>query len=148
MPTLDWPSGFSVHGVPTRLNRHCRSTSSRSVSCFFAQSRIAATSFTVGLGLWAWTAAVATSSRKVSKQIRTAQRRAADLAMSWFLLVPACPCQLLSALGRRHLTADLAIRVGLGVNIDIPIARHHLLRLFGRQRCLTFDGTADGGALL
>ena len=55
--------------------------------------------------------------------------------------------QLLSALGRRHLAADLAAWVGLGVNIDIPLARRHLLRLFGRERGLTFDGVANGGAL-
>jgi hypothetical protein len=48
--------------------------------------------------------------------------------------------ELLSALGRRHLAADLAAWVGLGVNIDIPFARRHLLRLFGRERGLTFDG--------
>ena len=56
--------------------------------------------------------------------------------------------ELLSALGRRHLAADLAAWVGLGVNIDIPFARRHLLCLFGRERGLTFDGVANGGALL
>src|SRR6202040_1265714 len=55
--------------------------------------------------------------------------------------------EFLSALGRRHLAADLAAWVGLGVNFDVPSARRHLLRLFGRERGLTFDGVANGGAL-
>src|SRR5215470_1537423 len=132
MPTLDWPSSFSVHGVATRLNRHLRSTSSKSVvSYLFAQSRIAVMSFTIGLRFWAWPAEVAAPNRNGSRQMKITRRRAADLAI---VVVPLCSWPFLSAFWRRHLTPDLATRVGLGVNIDIPLTRHHLLRLFGRQR--------------
>src|SRR5580700_8569460 len=119
MPMLDWPSGLSVHGVPTRLNRHRCSPLSKSASYFFAQSRIAATSLIVGLRLWAWPATVAGPSRRSDRQAASARRRAADLAIV-VLSISENSCRFLppfSTLGRQHLTADLAVRVSLGVHV-------------------------------
>ena len=56
--------------------------------------------------------------------------------------------QLRSALGRDHLTAQLACGVGLGVHVHVPFARCELLCLLGRQRGLPADRISGWGAPL
>jgi len=56
--------------------------------------------------------------------------------------------QLRSALGRDHLTAQLACGVGLGVHVHVPFARCELLCLLGRQRGLPADRISRWGAPL
>src|ERR1700751_3578944 len=99
------------------------------------------------IGHWGdWAVRRQAAASDASRQLSPVQRRAADQVIVTPALSPLE--SLSSALGRDHLTADLAARVGLGVNIDVPVARHHLLRLFRREGCFAFDGVADGSALL
>jgi hypothetical protein len=54
----------------------------------------------------------------------------------------------LSAFRWDDLTADFAAWVGLGMDIDVPLAGGKLLRLFGRERRLPLDRVFRGAALL
>src|SRR6266404_2587788 len=53
-----------------------------------------------------------------------------------------------SALGRNHLTAQLARGMRLRVDVDVPFARCELLSLLGRQRGLPAYRISGGGAAL
>ena len=54
----------------------------------------------------------------------------------------------LSAFWWDDLTADFAARIGLGMDVEVPLAGGKLLRLLGRERRLPFDRVFRGAALL
>src|SRR5437763_3656362 len=60
-----------------------------------------------------------------------------------------CSCRLaLSGFWRNDLTTDFAARIGMGMDVDVPLTGGKLLRLLGRERRLPLDRVFRGAALL
>ena len=59
-----------------------------------------------------------------------------------------CTYPARSAFRRHDLTADLACRMRLGVDVDVPLAGGELRRLLGSERGFALDGARGRGALL
>jgi len=60
-----------------------------------------------------------------------------------------CSCRLaLLGFWWNDLTADFAARIGLGMDVDVPLTGGKLLRLLGRERRLPLNRVFRGAALL